>query len=92
MIKFRIVVGTGLDLSSVIPAKARNDKREGITFKDVWRMVPCDSNEAKSLHAPLPVNSLLGTFTSGQTNAYGVRHVPYLTSLRRFIILRNGFS
>ena len=37
-----------------------------------------DSDEAKSLHATLPVNSLLGTFTSGQTNACGVRHVPYL--------------
>ncbi len=37
---------------------------------------------AKNLHASLPVNSLLGTFTSGQTNACGVRHVPYLTSLR----------
>ncbi|MCK5598212.1 hypothetical protein KAI78_01195 [bacterium] len=37
-----------------------------------------DSNGAKSLHAQLPVNSLLGTFTSGQTNAGGIRHVPYL--------------
>ncbi len=41
-------------------------------------MLSCGSNEAKSLHATLPVNSLLGTFAPGQTNAGGVRHVPYL--------------
>ncbi|MCK4642696.1 hypothetical protein KAU32_03570 [bacterium] len=37
---------------------------------------------AKNLHASLPVNSLLGTSASGQTNACGVRHVPYPPSLR----------
>ncbi len=53
-------------------------KERGIAFEEVWGMFSCDSSEAKSLHASLPVNSLLGTFTSGQTNAYSARHVPYL--------------
>ena len=60
--------------------------------KEVWRMVAFDSNGAKSLHAPLPVNSPLSTFTSGQSNSCGVRRVPYLNSLRRSIVLTDGFN
>ncbi len=59
-------------LYSVIPAEAE------ITENHMRILFPGGSSEAKSLHAPLPVNSSLGTFTSGQTNADGVRHVPYL--------------
>ena len=65
-------VATEESISSVIPAKAE------ITEKHMRILFPGGSSEAKSLHAPLPVNSSLGTFTSGQTNADGVRHVPYL--------------
>ncbi len=68
-------VATEESIFSVIPAKAK------IAGKHVRILFPGGSNGAKSLHAPLPVNSLLGTFTSGQTNAGGVRHVPYLYSV-----------
>ncbi len=59
-----------------------DSSRPIMTEKQVCRVLTFDSNGAKSLHAPLSVNSLLGTFAPGQTNACGVRHVPYLPSLR----------
>ncbi len=68
-------VATEESISFVISAKAK------ISENHMRILFPSGSSEAKSLHAPLPVNSLLGTFTSGQTNAGGVRHVPYLYSV-----------
>ena len=62
-------------ISFVIPAKAE------ITENHMRILFPGGSNGAKNLHASLPVNSLLGTFTSGQANAGGARHVPYLYSV-----------
>ncbi len=65
-------VATEESISFVIPAKTE------IAENHMRILFPGGSSEAKSLHASIPVNSLLGTFTSGQTNACGVRHVPYL--------------
>ncbi len=65
---------------SFVSLKMTADRSSPImTEKQVCRVLTFDSNGAKSLHAPLPVNSLLGTFTSGQTNAgaYDMSHILF---------------